>query len=92
LGVHFPIFLPFPLLKSDFKDGGKEASTMTIKIFRGTKEVGGTCIEVKAANGKTLWIDLGLPLSTADSNVGYAHGGKPDALLISHSHQDHYGH
>lgn len=64
---------------------------MKIKVYKGTHEIGGTCIEIKAGNGKTLWIDLGLPLSNASSNVDYAHNSKPDALLISHSHQDHYG-
>ncbi|MEI7948398.1 MAG: MBL fold metallo-hydrolase [bacterium] len=63
---------------------------MKIKIYRGTKEIGGTCVELMAANGKVLWIDLGAPLSLENPDVSYQ-TNKVDALLISHSHQDHYG-
>jgi Predicted hydrolase of the metallo-beta-lactamase superfamily len=64
---------------------------MKINIYRGTHEIGGTCIELTAENGKTLWIDLGLPLSKVNPDIDYASKNKPDALLISHSHQDHFG-
>jgi len=63
---------------------------MKIKIYRGTKEIGGTCVELTANNGKVLWIDLGAPLSLENPDVSYK-SNKVDALLISHSHQDHYG-
>jgi len=63
---------------------------MKAKIYRGTKEIGGTCIELTADNGKILWIDLGQPLDEKNPNVDYAHK-KVDALLISHPHQDHFG-
>lgn len=63
---------------------------MKIKIYRGTKEIGGTCIELTVDNRKILWIDLGAPLDTKNPNVEYAQN-KVDALLISHPHQDHYG-
>jgi ribonuclease J len=63
---------------------------MKAKIYRGTKEIGGTCIELTADNGKILWIDLGAPLDTTNPNVDYANN-KVDALLISHPHQDHFG-
>ena len=63
---------------------------MKIKIYRGTKEIGGTCVELLANNGKVLWIDLGAPLSLDNPDVSYS-ANKVDALLISHSHQDHYG-
>ena len=32
---------------------------MKAKIYRGTKEIGGTCAELTADNGKILWVDLG---------------------------------
>ncbi len=64
---------------------------MKAKIYRGTKEIGGTCIELTAQNGKKLWIDLGLPLDKTNPNVDYVKENKPDALLISHPHLDHYG-
>lgn len=63
---------------------------MKAKVYRGTQEIGGTCIELTADNGKILWIDLGAPLDTKNPNVEYAQN-KVDALLISHPHQDHFG-
>lgn len=63
---------------------------MKAKIYRGTKEIGGTCVELKADNGKILWIDLGAPLDNSNPNIDYAKN-KVDALLISHPHQDHFG-
>jgi ribonuclease J len=63
---------------------------MKVKIYRGTKEIGGTCVELTADNGKILWIDLGEPLNEKNPNVDYAEN-KVDALLISHPHQDHFG-
>lgn len=63
---------------------------MKIKVYRGTKEIGGTCIEITADNGKKIWIDLGSPLSNDNPDIEYAKNSV-DALLISHPHQDHYG-
>ena len=63
---------------------------MKAKVYRGTQEIGGTCIELTADNGKILWIDLGAPLDTKNPNVSYSQN-KVDALLISHPHQDHFG-
>ncbi|MEI6123059.1 MAG: MBL fold metallo-hydrolase [Bacteroidota bacterium] len=63
---------------------------MKAKIYRGTKEIGGTCVELTADNGKILWIDLGAPLDDKNPNIDYA-DNKVDALLISHPHQDHFG-
>lgn len=63
---------------------------MKIKVYRGTKEIGGTCIEVTTDNGRKLWVDLGSPLCSNNPDTAYAHNGT-DALLISHPHQDHYG-
>ncbi len=63
---------------------------MKIKIYRGTQEIGGTCVELTADNGKILWIDLGAPLDTKNPDTSYRNN-KVDALLISHPHQDHYG-
>jgi ribonuclease J len=63
---------------------------MKAKIYRGTKEIGGTCVELTADNGKILWIDLGAPLDDKNPNIDYANN-RLDALLISHPHQDHFG-
>ena len=64
---------------------------MKILIYRGTQEIGGTCIEVQAENGKKLWIDVGLPLSKINPNTNYVIKESPNSILISHPHQDHYG-
>jgi len=63
---------------------------MKIKVYRGTNEIGGTCVELKAENGKILWVDLGSPLEEKNPNTNYTNN-KVDALLISHPHQDHFG-
>ena len=72
---------------------------MRIRIHRGTKEIGGTCIEFEAA-GKRIALDVGLPLDAGDQDhqdllplvPGFRE--EDDSLLgvvISHPHQDHYG-
>lgn len=72
---------------------------MRVRIHRGTKEIGGNCIELES-QGQRLVLDLGMPLSVADPNKvalpeipGLANGESPDFLgvLISHPHQDHFG-
>ena len=73
---------------------------MKVCIHRGTKQIGGTCIETEA-EGKRIVLDLGLPLDAEDfedieSLLPSVRGFKePDdsllGVLISHPHQDHYG-
>ena len=72
---------------------------MRIRIHRGAKEIGGTCIEVEA-QGKRLALDVGLPLDAPDegheSLLPQVPGFRDtdDSLLgvvISHPHLDHYG-
>jgi ribonuclease J len=72
---------------------------MNIRIHRGAKEIGGSCIELNAA-GKTLLLDLGMPLSVQNTgdvplpNVkGLADGNDENFLgvVLSHPHADHYG-
>ena len=72
---------------------------MRLRIHRGTKEIGGTCIEVEA-QGKRIALDVGLPLDAPDEEqerllpevAGFR---EPDesllGVVISHPHQDHYG-
>lgn len=62
---------------------------MKIIIHRGASEIGGTCIQLSTSN-TTILLDLGLPLSQNSRNIDVA-ALKPDAVLISHPHQDHYG-
>ncbi|MFT5700929.1 MAG: ribonuclease J [Desulforhopalus sp.] len=62
---------------------------MKITIHRGTQEIGGTVIELSTDNGSIL-LDLGLPLSSDSIPVDVTML-KPDAVFISHPHQDHFG-
>ena len=72
---------------------------MRICIHRGSREIGGTCIELEA-EGSRIALDLGLPLDAPDEGqesllpavAGFL--GPDESLLgvvISHPHQDHYG-
>lgn len=71
---------------------------MRVCIHRGTKEIGGTCVEIEA-EGKRIALDVGLPLDAdddAESLLPPVAGFKTvdDSLLgvaVSHPHQDHYG-
>ena len=76
---------------------------MKIRIHRGTKEIGGTCIEMEA-QGRRIALDVGLPLDAPDDvearkdllRVPQVPGFRDldDSLLgvlISHPHMDHYG-
>lgn len=62
---------------------------MNVIVHRGAHEIGGTCIQLSTANTNIL-LDLGLPLKEGGKIIDIA-SLKPDAVLISHPHQDHYG-
>jgi ribonuclease J len=62
---------------------------MKITIHCGSHEIGGTCIEVSTENSRIL-LDAGLPLAP-DSGIIDLNTINPDAVIISHPHQDHYG-
>jgi ribonuclease J len=71
---------------------------MNLTIHRGSKEIGGSCVEVES-QGKRLLIDLGLPLDAEGDPRQFLPkvaglDGKGQSLLgilISHPHQDHFG-
>lgn len=75
---------------------------MKIKIHRGAKEVGGSCVEISSGSS-TILVDLGLPLdfnseksteSCLPNSVQYLlhqSGKSIDGVLLSHPHLDHYG-
>jgi ribonuclease J len=71
---------------------------MRLCIHRGTREIGGTCVELEAS-GERILLDLGLPLNAVDlaSTPLPAVTGlvSPDpslrAIVISHGHRDHWG-
>jgi ribonuclease J len=66
------------------------------RIHRGAEEVGGSCVELEAASGDGLVLDLGLPLS-ADDGTDPAipdqrqFGPLLRGVLVTHGHPDHYG-
>jgi ribonuclease J len=72
---------------------------MWVRIHRGAREIGGSCVEVAVA-GSRLVLDVGRPLSATPRDhvplpgvPGLAEGGDPSLLgvLVSHPHLDHYG-
>ncbi|MGC2422789.1 MAG: MBL fold metallo-hydrolase [Nitrospirota bacterium] len=62
---------------------------MDITIHRGTKEIGGTCIQLTSSGGSIL-LDIGQPLGK-DSTVIDLSKLQFDSVLVSHPHQDHFG-
>ena len=71
---------------------------MRLRVHRGTREIGGTCVEVEAS-GERIVLDLGLPL-TGDGMAGVplpevSGFVDPDptlqAVILSHGHRDHWG-
>ncbi len=72
---------------------------MRVCIHRGTKEIGGNCVEL-AVGGKHLLLDLGMPITAPDPKAveppdvpGLVDGADPNFLgvIVSHPHPDHYG-
>ncbi len=71
---------------------------MRVCIHRGSKEVGGSCVELEC-DGQRLLLDFGLPLDARESHEKYLpeivglDGGDPTLLgvLVSHPHIDHFG-
>ena len=71
---------------------------MRVCIHRGSKQIGGSCVEVESS-GQRLLVDFGLPLDAEENNSRYLpninglDGSDPSLLgvLISHPHLDHFG-
>jgi ribonuclease J len=71
---------------------------MRLRIHRGTREIGGTCVELESA-GKRILLDLGLPLDASDPDAvplpGVSGLATADpsllAIVLSHGHKDHWG-
>jgi len=68
-------------------------------IHRGTRQIGGTCIEL-ACGGQRILLDLGLPLDAGDDDPGsflpeiagvQVADSSLLALVLSHGHADHWG-
>ena len=56
--------LPVPDRSVSYEKGANYTQ-MRVRIHRGTKEVGGNCIEL-ASDGKTVLLDMGMPLTAPD--------------------------
>jgi len=71
---------------------------MQVCIHRGTRQIGGTCIEIEAS-GSRIIVDLGLPLDAAEANPSLVpqisglreHDPSLLAIILSHGHRDHWG-
>jgi ribonuclease J len=71
---------------------------MQVCIHRGTKQIGGTCVEIEAS-GSRIIVDLGLPLDTTEANPALVpqisglrgHDASLLAIILSHGHRDHWG-
>ena len=66
-----------------------------LTVHRGTNQIGGNCIEVKAPCGERLVLDVGRPLDAPSDATGLLPATldrhAPAHVLISHPHQDHWG-
>ena len=77
---------------------GKRRTAIKVCIHRGSKEIGGNCVEIEA-EGKRIVLDAGLPLErekVSESELPPVKGfHKEDdsflGLFISHPHLDHSG-
>jgi ribonuclease J len=71
---------------------------MQICIHRGTRQIGGTCIEIEAS-GSRIIVDLGLPLDAVEADPALVpqisglreHDSSLLAIVLSHGHRDHWG-
>ncbi len=73
---------------------------MQIIVHRGSKEIGGSCVEIKSASGKSILLDMGIPLTDEANDMALEKlipasltldKNKHLGVLISHAHQDHFG-
>jgi ribonuclease J len=69
--------------------------TLTLTVHRGTRAIGGSCIEIAAPDGQRLILDAGRPLDAPREATRLLPTsldlGQPATVLFSHAHMDHWG-
>ncbi|TXN41742.1 MBL fold metallo-hydrolase [Methylobacterium sp. WL7] len=69
--------------------------SLHLTVHRGTRQIGGSCIEIVHPDGTRLILDAGRPLDAPEGATGLLPVSldlsQPATVLISHPHQDHYG-
>lgn len=74
---------------------GAVCLTTTLTVHRGTRAIGGSCIELEASTGERLILDAGRPLDAPRTATGLLPDTldrtRPATVLFSHAHMDHWG-
>ena len=69
--------------------------SLALTVHRGTRQIGGSCIEIEHPQGDRIILDAGRPLDAPEGATGLLPAsldrGRPATVLISHPHQDHWG-
>jgi len=69
--------------------------SLTLTVHRGTRQIGGTCIELRHPGGERLILDAGRPLDAPRGEEGLLPATLDlegmATVLVCHPHQDHWG-
>jgi ribonuclease J len=69
--------------------------SLQLTVHRGTRQIGGSCIEIAHPQGDRIILDAGRPLDAPEGATGLLPTSldrtRPATVLISHPHQDHWG-
>ena len=69
--------------------------SLALTVHRGTRQIGGSCIEIEHPQGDRIILDAGRPLDAPEGATGLLptslDRSRPATVLISHPHQDHWG-
>lgn len=73
----------------------KRRLTLVLTVHRGSRQIGGSCIELASDSGERLFLDAGRPLDAARDAQGLlpptVDTSRPATVLFSHPHMDHWG-
>jgi ribonuclease J len=69
--------------------------SLALTVHRGTRQIGGSCIEIEHPQGDRIILDAGRPLDAPEGASGLLPASldrsRHATVLISHPHQDHWG-